>query len=33
MANDVQAMVRTNRWRLFGWAAAVALIIAPLVAM
>ncbi|HWI76634.1 MAG TPA: hypothetical protein VNS53_06080 [Sphingomicrobium sp.] len=33
MANDVQAMVRTNRWRLFGWAAAVALILAPLVAM
>jgi hypothetical protein len=33
MANDVQAMSRANRWRLFGWAVAVAVILAPLVAM
>jgi hypothetical protein len=32
MANGV-AMSATNRWRLFGWGAAVALILTPLVAM
>lgn len=33
MANGAETMSRTNRWRLFGWAVAVALILAPLVAM
>jgi hypothetical protein len=33
MANEGQAMGRTNRWRLFGWGAAVALILMPLLAM
>jgi hypothetical protein len=32
MANEV-AMAVKNRWRLFGWGAAVALILTPLVAM
>jgi hypothetical protein len=33
MANRVQAMSAANRWRLFGWGGAVALVLTPLVAM
>lgn len=33
MASNVDSMGITNRWRLVGWGAAVALILAPLVAM
>jgi hypothetical protein len=33
MENEVQAMTRGNRWRLFGWGIAVALILTPLAAM
>lgn len=33
MASGVRATSNANRWRLFGWGAAVALVLAPLVAM